>query len=296
MQKVSIIIVNWNTGKLLAQCVQALLTLPERALIAGIFVVDNHSSDASLVELSTQLGRHPLLHVQALNDNIGFAAANNRGVVQADEQAEGESTHIFLLNPDTVMRPGALTTLVTILDQHPHVGIIGPKLLNPDGSLQASVRRFPTLAIFILWFLKLSRVVSKHKIWQRYMAIDSTATHSQTVDQVMGAAFLIRRQAWKAIGKLDEKFWVWFEEVDYCRRASQAGWEVRFCPEAEVVHIGGTSFNQLIGPRRVIPFLNSSLYYAHKHLGFSSFLLLLLLYPVAALLSLPSALFHLRTA
>jgi len=204
------------------------------------------------------------------------------------------ATHVWLLNPDTEVQPGALAQLENTLGNEPKAGIVGPRLLNPDDSLQPSVRCFPTLTVFIWLFLKLSRLWTRLPFWRRYMMTAFDYDRPQSVDQVMGAAFLIRDELLgeRGIGLLDENFWIWFEEVDYCKRARQAGWTVRYEPGAEVIHYGGVSFNQLIGLRRTIPFLNSALYYVTRHHSIMARLILSLLYPVALLLTLPASAVH----
>lgn len=284
----SIVIVNWNTGKRLAACLFSLAHLPDKALIQKIWVVDNNSSDTSLEEAKA-VDTGVLTEFISLPKNGGFARANN--VALRKIQAAG-LTHVFLLNPDTEVRAGAIRTLLTLLDSQARAGIVGPKLLNVDGSIQPSVRRFPTLTVFLWLFLKLSRLWVRIPFWKRYMETDFDYERSQRVDQVMGAAFLIRDEALTTIGLLDENFWIWFEEVDYCKRARAAGWEVWFQPVAEVVHYGGVSFNQLLGARRTVPFLNSAMYYVTKHHSILARLILSLFYSVAVLLSLPASIFH----
>lgn len=292
MSKVSIIIVNWNTGKLLRECVQSIIELPEAMNVAEVIIIDNASSDTSFAEakeLVTTSRLKETFRFIASPQNIGFAQANNLGI----RERRWPHTHVLLLNPDTRLAPGSVTELPQALKRHPRTGIVGPKLLNSDGSLQPSVRRFPTLPIFLLWFLKLHRLFAATRFWRHYAGLDIDYRIEQPVDQVMGAAFLIRDTVVTQVGFLDEKFWVWFEEVDYCQRVVEAGWQVLYTPRAEVLHHGGVSFNQLIGPRRVLPFLKSALHYAHKHLHPVSTGILIILYPIAALLSLPAAIFHL---
>ncbi len=284
----SIVIVNWNTGKRLAACLLSLTHLPDKALIQKVWVVDNNSSDRSLEEAAA-IDTGALTEFIRLPKNIGFARANN--VALQKIQAAG-LTHVLLLNPDTEVKAGAIRTLLTVLDSQARAGIVGPKLLNVDGSVQASVRRFPTLAVFLWLFLKLSRLWTNLPFWKRYMQTDFNYERSQRVDQVMGAAFLIRDEVLKSIGFLDENFWIWFEEVDYCKRAKAAGWEVWYQPAGEIVHYGGVSFNQLLGVRRTVPFLNSAMYYVTKHHSILARFILSLFYSVAVLLSLPASIVH----
>lgn len=283
--KLAIVIVNWNTGKLLARCLAALDALAEKDIISQVVVVDNGSSDESL-SLAQQRYDIPT-HFLPLGKNTGFAKANNIGIEHIRQNAAA-LPHILLLNPDTQVRPGALLAMLNVLERRPQTGIVGPKLIEPGESIQPSVRRFPNILTFILIFLKLGR------LWQKQSAAFSY-DHETIVDQVMGAAFLIRSELLMDIGTLDEAYWIWFEEVDFCKRASDKGWEVIFTPHAAVLHHGAVSFNQLVGLKRSLPFLNSSLVYARKHLGWGAYILLLFLYPVALLLTIPASLMHIAS-
>jgi N-acetylglucosaminyl-diphospho-decaprenol L-rhamnosyltransferase len=290
---VSIVIVNWNTGDKLLACLRSLATLPEKSLINHIFVVDNNSTDDSLERTRALAFEIPIEYMR-LPKNIGFAAANNRALRALDNTVD----HVLLLNPDTEVTPYALKAMLQVLQEKPEVGIVGPKLLNSDGSLQPSVRSFPTLLTMIWMFLKLPRLLPQTRFWQRYVRSDFNYRRGQAVDQLMGAAFLIRGalldpEYARGVGLLDELFWIWFEEVDYCKRAKQKGWFVWYTPEAEVMHHGAVSFNQRVGIRRSVPLLNSALYYAYKHFDKLSFLLLCLLWPIGVLLALPASFFHL---
>lgn len=275
MNKVFIVIVNWNTGDLLRRCLQSLQNLPERELISQILVVDNASSDGSV--------KHsPKYKLIQLSQNLGFARANNLGIAQHWNKQD----HILLLNPDTQVLPGALPALTAVLDQHQGVGIVGPKLLNADGSFQGSVRPFPTFLDFILYMFKLGRVVQS----QQETAHDYSK--AGPVDQVMGAAFLIRNHAWQAVGPLDEKFFTLFEEVDFCLRAKRQNWQTYFTPQAAIKHVRAASFDQLIGWQRSWPWLASLLHYARKHFGMLFWSILILLTPIYVILSIPATLKH----
>lgn len=284
----SIVIVNWNTGRRLAECLASIARLPEKNEIKQIFVIDNHSSDDS-VQLARESAKGLVVQFKILETNVGFAAANN---VALREMAE-EDGHVLLLNPDTEVKPGALTTLLSELNTYARAGIIGPQLLNPDGSVQSSVRAFPGFFVFVWLFLKLHYVLPFVGFWKRYLQTNFNYAQSQAVDQVMGAAFLIRDEVLKKVGLLDERFWIWFEEVDYCKRVKDAGWEVRYVSPALIIHYGAVSFNQLVGLKRSLPFIKSSLHYAKKHLGLLAYVVLFAFGAGALLLALPSSLAHL---
>lgn len=282
---VTIIIVNWNTGGLLHRCLLSLAALPERVLIDRVLVVDNASTDDSMKQ--AKAARLPLpTEFIGLPHNVGFARANNIAWRKVRQ-----NSHILLLNPDTEVRAGAVQVMVDAFKAD-RVGIVGPRLVNPDGSGQLSVRQFPTLAVFVILFLKLHRIFAGLPAWQRYMQAAFDYTKPAAVDQVMGAAFLVRNTAWESIGLLDERFWIWFEEVDYCKRAKAAGWMVHYTPMATVVHHGAASFSQLFGPRKSWLFLRGALQYAHKHLGLAAWVLLWVLVPFSLALSLPAGIVH----
>lgn len=281
MPQVAIIIVNWNTGKLLARCLQALLELPEQDLISRVLIVDNASSDASMSQAETVIQHNQKFTFIRSSENLGFARANNIGMKRLGKE---NKDHILLLNPDTEMKPNSLRALMNALECNPAAGIIGPKLINADGSLQPSVRRFPTFSSLALLFLKL------HHLFPT--ANDFDYSQEQTVDQVMGACFLVRRQTLQTLGSLDNRFWVWFEEVDFCRRARAAHWQTLYTPTATVMHHGGASFHQLVGWRKTMPFIRSALVYAKKHLHLPSVIGLYMLVPLALALTVPASIFQ----
>ncbi len=292
MEPVSVIIVNWNTGKLLKECLESIENLPERGSIRHIVIVDNASNDTSLAQakiVADRLGCTFLLQ----HENIGFAKANNIGIRYIQEHG-GLDDHILLLNPDTTVHPNAIENMINVLVSQKNIGVVGPKLLEPTGDTQPSVRSFPTFSIFALLFLKLHRVFSYTTAWKKYTQTNFDYDKQKSVDQVMGAAFLIHTTILQKIGLLDENFWIWFEEVDYCKRVQDAGFEVVYTPDASLTHYKGTSFNQLVGIKKTKPFLDSSLHYAKKHLGIGAYVVLLILYPVAILIAIVASFNHLK--
>ncbi|MBI3255874.1 MAG: glycosyltransferase family 2 protein [Candidatus Andersenbacteria bacterium] len=280
--KLTIVIVNWNTGKLLKECLASLAALPEKDKIAEVIVVDNSSSDDSCQQAKAVEIGIPMTFMQ-LPKNIGYAAANNMALRARRDKA----SHVLLLNPDTQVRPGALTAGLDELERDGTHGVVGLKLVNPDGSPQPSVRSLPRLPVFLFIFLKM------HRLRQQLMEPVFDYEKRAEVGQVMGAAFFINRALLEKIGLLDEKFWIWFEEVDYCKRARDAGYKVIYTPAGVVMHHGGTSFGQLVGLKKSLPLLRSAQWYVRKHIGFFPYLACALLWPVALLLSVPASLLHL---
>lgn len=282
----SVIIVNWNSGGLLRRCLDALPSACVPLSSAGsaahpagsppltfeVFVVDNASGDGSIAEAQRSAQPFELI---ALKRNIGFARANNRAL----KKARGEV--LLLLNPDTEPRAGSLAELAEFFRLHPRAGIAGGKLLNPDGTVQPSVRRFPSTLVLALILTRLARVAPRLRPFRTYLMEDFSYTQDARVDQVMGACLAIRRDLLATVGTLDERYWIWFEEVDYCRRAGQQGREVWFVPSCEVIHVRATSFQQVSAVRRSWWFAGSALRYARKHQGVASALVLLPLVPVS---------------
>lgn len=296
MTKLVVIIVNWNTGELLARCLRSLQSLPERELIDEVIVVDNASTDRSLVKAQVAGGESinkPRVRFIKRHDNAGFARANNIAMESVLHKVDSE-THVLLLNPDTEVKAGALAGMMRVLEQDSMAGVVGPRLLNSDGSGQLSVRSFPTFGVFIFMFLKLNRVLPRAKLWRRYLRDDFDYDRRAEVDQVKGAAFMIRGKLLESVGLLDERFWVWFEEVDYCQRVKRVGRKIVYTPEAQVIHQGATSFNQLVGWRRSLPWLASCLHYASKYLAWYEQAILWLLTPISILLIVPATFFHLK--
>ncbi len=291
MRQASIIIVNWNTGKLLATCLASIARLPEIKNLRQVIIVDNASTDKSLANARAASSEHGYIFLEQ-SVNKGFAKANAIGLAYIRAHG-GDDDDILLLNPDTEIFPQAISTMLDVFDARKDVGIIGPKLLEKTGETQPSVRAFPTLGIFILLFLKIHRLFFSLPFWKKYMQTDFDYEKEASVDQLMGAAFLIRNELLKQIGFLDTAFWIWFEEVDYCKRAKDARWIVLYTPTALVMHYQGASFHQLVGLQKTKPFLASSLVYVRKHLSVFSYYVLLALYPLAITVAYFASIAHL---
>jgi len=256
VKAVAVIIVSWNVRKPLQDCLESIFRLPKDEQPRQVIVVDNASTDGTVTMLREQFSA---VIVIANTENKGFAAANNQGLRQTQAPA------VLLLNPDTIVHPGALPRLLQAFIDHPKAGVVGPKLLNADGSRQPSVRRLPTTAALAATALKLRHLWPSFPALKKHMAEDLDPEQEQVVGQVMGAAFLIRRELINSIGLLDEGFYVWLEEVDYCRRAADAGWETWYVPQALVTHLGEASFKQQPNVLRQRRWMRSVQHYAKKH-------------------------------
>jgi GT2 family glycosyltransferase len=253
---VSVVIVSWNTADTLVDCLRSIVS-DRTAPSCEIIVVDNASSDGSVDILRRDFRQ---VMVIANTDNKGFAAANNQGLRVA------HGRHLVLLNPDTVVRPGALASLVAFMDAHADAGIAGPHLLNVDGSTQPSGRPTPTVSTELRDIFGIHHLTRGERFWGRQRDL----SWPQTVDSVSGACLLIRREAMDAIGLLDEGFFMYFEETDWCVRAWQQGWKVYYVPQAEVVHYTMGSTGRRVEPFLIRAYFNSRMHYFSKHYGIVS--------------------------
>ena len=227
--RLSILIVNWNTREDLLACLGSLRAAAV-AVPHEVIVVDNASADGSADAVAAAFPEVRLLRAPT---NLGFAAGNNRALAEAGGEL------VLLLNPDTLVAPGQLERLVAHLDAHPAAGVVGPKLRFGDGAFQLSATPFVTVPDVYFEFARFPRALqprAQRTPRRLYAFPDAEAL---AVDTVMGAALLIRRSVVDAIGPLDEGYPMYGEEMDWCRRAKAAGWEVHWLPTAEVVHLGG---------------------------------------------------------
>jgi hypothetical protein len=201
----------------------------------------------------------PNVRLIANENNRGFPAANNQGIAVA------AGSYVLLLNPDTEIVDDAVTKLVAFADEHPRVGMVGPQLLSPDGSTQSSRRRFPTLATA---FFESTWLESRapRRVLDRYYVLDRPDHAVQDVDWITGAAMLARREAIAEVGLLDEGFFMYSEELDWCRRFRDAGWRVVYLPTAQIIHHGGKSSEQVVAARHV-HFQTSKVRYFRKYHG-----------------------------
>ncbi|MFC2031389.1 glycosyltransferase family 2 protein [Chloroflexota bacterium] len=258
MIDLSIIIVSWNVRDLLRQCLTSITDAPSTSSIkTEIIVVDNASHDGS-----PEAVRDEFPHVQLIANktNLGFTAANNQGLARA------EGHLLLLLNPDTEVLADALTTMTRYMGDHPDVGALGPQLRYSDGSLQPSRRRFPTMATAMAESTVVQEWWPDNRILRKYYMTDTPDETIQPVDWVVGACLLLRRGVYEEIGGLDEGFFMYSEELDWCRRMKDAGWEVVYLPTARVIHHEGKSSEQAV-PARHIHFQGSKVRYFRKHHG-----------------------------
>ena len=245
----SIIIVSWNTKELLAQCLASVYAHPPPAPFE-VVVVDNGSHDGS----ANMVARHySQVHLIRNEENRGFAQANNQGILA------GQGKYILLLNPDTKVHASALATLTSFLDDHPAAGAVGARLLNADGSLQHSCSPAPTLFNEWLHLFHLDRE-------RRQGMAGWDLNTPRQVETLLGACLMVRRQAVDDIGLLDESYFMYSEEVDFCYRLRRADWRLYWVPQAKVVHYGGQSTRQ-IATEMFLQLYQNKLLYFRKHYG-----------------------------
>ncbi|MBI2908037.1 MAG: glycosyltransferase family 2 protein [Chloroflexi bacterium] len=242
MLYLSVIIVSYNTEMLLANCLRSVLASLASSGISDceIIVVDNASSDGSDRLVRTQF---PQVRLIGNERNVGFAAAANQGIRQS------QGRYALLLNPDTLVLGKAIGEMAAFLDQHPKAGVVNCKLLHGDGSFQHSAFRFPTLLMSFFDFFPLHHRLANSRLNGRYPVGAYLAPFQ--IDHPLGACFMVRREALDEVGLLDEGFFMYCEEVDWCLRIKKQGWLIHCQPEAEVVHYTGQSTRQSWGPMYV---------------------------------------------
>jgi GT2 family glycosyltransferase len=260
----SICIVTQQAGDYLRNCLQSITDNPPPVAYETI-VVDNASTDGTLAMLQAEF---PAVHTLANERNTGYTAPMNQALRQ------GEGRYLMQLNPDTLVHPGAFQALLDFMDTHPQVGICGPKVLNADGSLQRSCRRGDSRpwAVFS-YFLGLARLFPQSKFFGGYHLNHLPEDAINPVDGVAGSCMLIRREVIDQIGYLDEGYFAYQEDADYCFQARQAGWQVFYVPTARVTHFGGRGGTRVQPYRSIFEWHHSYWRYYHKNFAKDYFFL-----------------------
>lgn len=239
-------------------------------------VVDNAGDAQTITQVSSVIPRATCI---INNENKGFAAATN----QALKIAKGR--YILMLNPDASFAPDVLARMVAHMDVSPDVGVGSSVIRYPDGKLQESIRRFPTLKDQLCILLKLAHILRRNNLLDSYMMRDKDPLVTQDVDSIMGAFMWIRREVIDSVGLFDERYFIWFEEVDYCKMVVDAGWKVRHFADVEIVHHKGVSFSTVGFLRKQKWIRQSMRKYFWKHEGFFAWSVLWILAPVFIVLS-----------
>ncbi|MEK6274742.1 MAG: glycosyltransferase family 2 protein [Actinomycetota bacterium] len=246
MAEVSAIVVTYNAAPWIERSLESL-----RGTEAEVIVVDNGSTDGTL-ELVRE--RFPEARIVE-QENRGFGAGNNAGMRAASGR------YFLLLNPDAWLTEGAFENLVAFADEHPEAAVFGPRLLNPDGSLQRSVRGYPTPWRLATEYFFLRKLAPRSKALNALFGAGFDHKSVREADYLFGACLLVRREAVDSIGGFDEEFFLMSEEVDWCYRFHQAGWKVLFYPDAEAYHVVGASLD----PARFKAIVRGHLQFLAKH-------------------------------
>ena len=279
MVDVSIIIVNLNTRDLLRACLRSVFS--ETSTISyEVIVIDNASSDGSVEMVRTEF---PAVRLFANTTNEGFARPNNEGMARATGK------YLFLLNSDTLVKPNAIATLASFLDAHADVGACGPMLLYPDGTLQYSVKGFPTVWTHCCDMLLLDKVFPRTRMFGRGEMKYFAYTETHSVDHVMAAAFMVRREVLSSAGMFDERFRIYYNDMDWCFRIIRQGWKIYYVHDAQVVHYLGQTVNALNTQFDYFEELyDNVIFFYQKHYGRASVIAYKLLLVAGFLLRTPA--------
>jgi GT2 family glycosyltransferase len=252
--KITIIIVTWNSERYIRNCLDSIIQNAGE-LHPEIILVDNNSTDQT-VKAVEEL--YPQVNLFLNKDNLGYAQANNQGM----ENSQGE--YILLLNPDTEVIENSLFLMIQFMEENPQTGALGPRLINPGGTVQPSCREFPRYTTLLWEFSGLSRLFPKSRIFGHWRMGYFAFNKTQEVDQPMGSCLLLRRKTLEEIGVFDQSFPMFFNDVDLCYRIKKAGWKIYFLSDAHILHHKGASTRQ--AKRRMIWRSHMAFYrYFRKH-------------------------------
>jgi N-acetylglucosaminyl-diphospho-decaprenol L-rhamnosyltransferase len=244
---VAVIIVSFNTVNLLRNC---LASLGVCSLPLHTVVVDNQSCDDSAAMVRAEF---PHVMLVESGYNAGFAGGTKLGLATLEATEKGKlggnepgSDYVLVLNPDTVVQPGAIEAMVGFLEAHPRVGLVGPRLLNPDGSFQPAAFRFPTLVMTAFDLFPPGEVLPGrlYGSWWHGRYPQDGGNEPFAIDHPLGACMLVRREVLATVGSMDERYFMYSEEIEWCWRIRQAGWAIWQVPAARVTHVGGASTGQ----------------------------------------------------
>lgn len=269
--RVSIIIVSWNGRDLVERCLASLAAHVRTS--HEVIVVDNNSTDGTPDLVAKKF---PEVRLIRNSSNRGFSAANNQAVAIASGEI------LFFLNSDTEVSDDPLPGLLDELTSSSEIGAVGPRLLNPDQSIQDSVRHFPKWGDQVLTLLKLRHFLRDTSVMRQYRnELSQTAKESTSVDEVMGAAIMIRRSTFITLGGWDEQYWIWFEDVDLCQRLHRLNLRVQYLPTVNIIHYGGSSFGRVLSLKKQLWFMRSLYRYARKFWSPVASLSLWIFFPVS---------------
>ena len=265
----AVVIVNYRTPGLVVDCLRTLAAEVAAEPAMRVIIVDNASGDQSVADIEAAIrdAGWSWAELKPLDRNGGFAFGNNAAIrsLLADSNPPA---YIWLLNPDTLVRPGAAAALIDFMEAHPDVGIAGGRLEFPDGAPQSAAFRFPSLIGELEDTIRIGLIT---KMLDRFRVPGPIHHDPHPTDWVNGASLIIRREAFESVGLMDEGYFLYFEETDFCRRVKRAGWPIWHVPASRVVHLEGqstgvTGANLATRPRPGYWF-DSRARYFRKHLG-----------------------------
>ena len=256
MKSLDVIIVNYNSTPQLLQCVRSLLSASEGTSLS-IHIQDNASQKG---DVSVVVKDFPEVLLNRNSRNLGFAKAVNRAI------KNGSAPYVLILNPDTLVLPGLLSATLGYMENHPEVGVLGPRILDSDGVVQGSARSFPNLLTALFGRKSiLSKIMPHNPITrENILTVQSDGMNPMEVDWVSGACMLVRRDVIDSVGHFDERFFMYWEDADWCRRMWRKGWKVIYFPEASMIHHVGVSSESNIY-RSVLEFHRSIYRLFDKH-------------------------------
>lgn len=285
--QLSICILTHSQPGLLPQCVAACFAEMERAGITGeVIILDNASVDESPERVA---GRFPAVKIIRNDQNLGFSAANNIGI----RRSKGRT--ILILNDDAILQEGSLDLMFRKLESDPRIGAVGPKLLNPDGSVQANFtnKRFPRVRAVLCDLLLITPLLIGNRLTRVLLTDWKGAAPSGETDHVSGACMLARREALEAVDLFDEGFHFTYEDADLCFRLKSAGWRIYYVAEANVIHYQGASFKKLLRSEKSVVHFRAMTHYFRIHASLWRNLLLRPMVAMVLLLRLPMFLLYL---
>jgi GT2 family glycosyltransferase len=278
---VSIIIVNWNTRRILHDCLTSIYKETEAYSFETI-VIDNNSTDCSAQMVKTEF---PQVLLISNSKNVGFATANNQGIRIT------RGRYILLLNSDVVILDDAISKVISFADSNCKAGVVACRVCNPDGTLQSTCFMFPSLLNVILSVTYLHKLFPKNAFLGRERIGWFDWSNVCEVDVVAGCFMLVRREAIEQVGLMDDRYFMYGEETDWCYRFKQAGWKVIFAPVAKIIHIGGSSSKQM-KPEMTLQLWASILFFLKKYKSRLSYCFACLLVSLFFLLRVPFKLVH----
>jgi len=276
MLDLSIIIVNWNTRSIVCDCLRSIYEQCGEIELE-VIVIDNASTDGSVEMVKKDFPQVTLIENP---QNRGFAAANNQGI------AISKGRYVLLLNSDTVVLDNAIAKTAAFADSHPKAAIVGCRVLNPDQTLQPTCFMFPSILNMLLSSTYLYKLFPKSKFFGRERMTWWDRNEIREVDVVTGCFMLIRQKAIQQVGTMDEQFFMYGEETDWCYRFKQAGWKIMFTPACEIIHLGGQSSRQQRS-KMMLQLRGSILLFIKKHNSFLTYALACLLVALFFFLRVP---------